>query len=279
VGAGVSQRTLGKSVLLSGQGLHLGLKTGLILSPLPPDSGIRFGSITTEETVPAHLDNVVSTDFATTLQRGNVKVRTIEHLMSTLHAYGVHNLLIKVENEIPIMDGSALEFCRLIDEAGVIEQEASLEPLKVQSPVEVISERPGQETAVLKIEPHPKFKIEFQFLLPKPIGMQEFSYTLDGPESFRDAIAPARTFGEIKEAERQGRRGLIGGGRLDNVILLDAGRVINTELRFPDEFVRHKVLDVIGDLYLLGRPLRGKVTARMSGHTENIELLRKIQTA
>ena len=278
-GAGVAQRTLGKSVLLSGQGLHSGLKTGLILSPLQPDSGIRFGSITTEETVPAHLDNVVSTDFATTLQRGNVKVRTIEHLMSTLHAYGVHNLLIKVENEIPIMDGSALEFCRLIDEAGVIEQEASLEPLKIRSAVEVVSERPGQEPAVLKIEPHAEFKIEFQFLLPKPIGMQKFSYTLDGPESFRNAIAPARTFGEIKEAERQGKRGLIGGGRLDNVILLDAGRVINTELRFPDEFVRHKVLDVIGDLYLLGRPLRGKVTARMSGHTENIELLRKIQTA
>jgi UDP-3-O-acyl N-acetylglucosamine deacetylase len=278
-GAGVAQRTLGKSVLLSGQGLHSGLKTGLILSPLPPDSGIRFGSITTEETVPAHLDNVVSTDFATTLQRGTVKVRTIEHLMSTLHAYGVHNLLIKVENEIPIMDGSAVEFCRLIDEAGVIEQEASLDPLKIQSTVEVVSERPGQEPAVLKIEPHTEFIIEFQFLLPKPIGMQKFSYTLDGPESFRDAIAPARTFGEIKEVERQGKRGLIGGGRLDNVILLDAGRVINTELRFPDEFVRHKILDVIGDLYLLGRPLRGKVTARMSGHTENIKLLRKIQTA
>lgn len=274
---GSYQRSLSKSVLLSGQGLHSGLKTGLVLSPLPPESGILFGNITSEETVPAHLDNVVSTAFATTLHRGNITVRTIEHLMATLHAYGISNALIKVEEEIPIMDGSAQEFCRLIEEAGVVDQESALEPLKVATAVEVVSDRDHGGTSILQIEPHNDFVVEFHLVLPEPIGTQEFTFTLTAPEAFRDHIAPARTFGRIKDIERQGRQGLVEGGRLDNVILLDEGRVLNTELRFPDEFVRHKILDIIGDLFLLGRPIRGKVTARMSGHTENIKLLRKLQ--
>ncbi len=276
---GLYQRSLGKSILLSGQGLHSGLKTGLILSPLPPDSGILFGNITSEETVPAHLDNVVSTAFATTLRQGNITIRTIEHLMATLHAYGISNALIKVEEEIPIMDGSALEFCRLIEEAGVVDQESVLEPLKVATAVEVVSDRTNGVPSILQIEPHNDFVVEFHLVLPEPIGTQEFTFMLTAPETFRDIIAPARTFGRIKDVELQGRRGLVEGGRLDNVVLLDEGKVLNTKLRFPDEFVRHKILDVIGDLFLLGRPIRGKVTARMSGHTENIKLLRKLQSA
>lgn len=271
-GKGAVQRTLGKSVLLSGQGLHSGLKTGLILSPLPPDSGIRVGNITTEESVLAHLDNVVSTDSAVTLEQGPIRVRTIEHLMAALHAYGITNVLIKVGDEIPIMDGSARDFCQLIEDGGVVEQNARVEPVEVASPIEVARER-----VTLRIEPHPEFVADFTLALPDPIGVQEFRFTLDGHESFREAIAPARTFGRIKDVEEQEKRGLVGGGRLDNVILLDEGRVINTELRFPDEFVRHKILDVIGDLYLLGRPIRGKVTARMSGHAENVQLLRRLR--
>ncbi|MFQ5692078.1 MAG: UDP-3-O-acyl-N-acetylglucosamine deacetylase [Nitrospinota bacterium] len=277
-GNGVVQRTLGKSVLLGGQGLHSGLKTGLILSPLPPDSGIRIGSITSEDSVLAHLDNVVSTDSATTLQQGTMRVRTIEHLMSTLHAYGITNLLIKVTDEIPIMDGSARDFCRLIEEAGVVEQDSLIEPLEVSSAVEVKTENPGGDPVILRIEPHSEFVIDYRLLLPEPIGEQRLAFTLEDPESFRETIAPARTFGRLRDVERQEKRGLVGGGRLDNVILLDEGRVINTKLRFSDEFVRHKILDLIGDLYLLGRPIRGKVTAHMSGHTENIRLLRKLRT-
>ncbi|MEE8110728.1 MAG: UDP-3-O-acyl-N-acetylglucosamine deacetylase, partial [bacterium] len=277
-GRGTAQRTLGKSVLLSGQGLHSGLKTGLILSPLPPDSGIRIGNITSEESVLAHLDNVVSTDYATTLQEGPITVRTIEHLMSALHAYGISNVLIKVAEEIPIMDGSAKDFCRLIEDAGAVEQEAFIEPVEVASPIEVSREGARGGSVALRIEPHSEFVVDFHLVLPEPIGAQQFTFTLDKPELFRDSIAPARTFGRIKDVEEQEKRGLAGGGRLDNVILLDEGRVINTELRFPDEFVRHKILDVIGDLYLLGRPILGKVTARMSGHRENIKLLRKLQT-
>jgi UDP-3-O-acyl N-acetylglucosamine deacetylase len=275
---GIVPRTLGKSVLLSGQGLHSGLKTGLILSPLPPGSGIIIGNLTSEEFVRAHLDNVISTDSATTIQQGTMTVRTIEHLMAVLHAYGICNVLIKVAEEIPIMDGSAKEFCRLIEDAGVVEQEGFVKPIEVSSSIGVTIKRSGGEPVTLQIEPNADFVIDFQMVMPEPIGVQRFTFTLDHPESFRDAIAPARTFGRIKDVETQGKRGLVGGGRLDNVILLDEGRVVNTQLRYPDEFVRHKILDIIGDLYLLGRPVRGKVTARMSGHTENIKLLRKLQT-
>lgn len=275
---GTHQRSLGKSVLLSGQGLHSGHKTGLILSPLPPDSGILFGNITTEDTVSAHLDNVVSTAFATTLQQKSITIRTIEHLMATLHAYGISNALIRVEEEIPIMDGSALQFCQLIEEAGVVDQTTVLEPLKIKTTEEVVTERVNGEASVLRIEPDSNFVIEFTLKLPKPIGEQKFSFTLSSSEAFQNEIAPARTFGKIKDVEQQGKRGLVEGGRLDNVILLDEGRVINTELRFHNEFVRHKILDVIGDLYLLGRPILGRVTGFMSGHTENIKLLRKLRS-
>jgi UDP-3-O-acyl N-acetylglucosamine deacetylase len=271
------QRTLGKSVLLGGQGLHSGLKTGLILSPLPPNSGIRIGGITSEESVPAHLDLVVSTNYATTLHQGAITIRTVEHLMSALHAYNITNVLVKVTDEIPIMDGSAQDFCRLIEEAEIVEQEAFVEPLEVSSVIEVVSNGRNGQQPRLKIEPFPDLVVDYQVVLPEPIGEQQFTFKLDKPESFRDSIAPARTFGLIREVEKQEKKGLVGGGRLDNVILLDGGRVVNTQLRFPDEFARHKILDIIGDLYLLGRPVKGKVTGRMSGHAENIELLRKLR--
>ncbi len=271
------QRTLGKSVLLGGQGLHSGLKTGLILSPLPPNSGIRIGGITREDSVLAHLDLVVSTDYATTLHQGAITIRTVEHLMSALHAYNITNVLVRVTDEIPIMDGSAQDFCRLIEEAEIVEQEAFVDPLEVSSVIEVVSNNRNGQQSRLTIEPFPDLVVDYEVVLPKPIGEQKVTFKLDNPESFRDSIAPARTFGLIREVEKQERNGLVGGGRLDNVILLDEGRVINTKLRFPDEFARHKILDIIGDLYLLGRPVKGKVTGRMSGHAENIELLRKLR--
>ncbi len=271
------QRTLRRSVLLCGQGLHSGLKTGLILSPLPPNSGIQFGSITSDESVPALVDYVASTEHATTLRKGHALARTIEHLMAVLHAYRVTNLLIKLSDEVPIMDGSAKDFCQLIEDEGIEEQDAFQEPLSVKESLEV-NGRPGENgTPTLRIEPASKLTIHYQLSYPPPIGVQEISFTLSGTKAFREEIAPARTFGFLREVEQLERMGLAGGGRLDNVILVDDEKVINTSLRFPDEFVRHKVLDLIGDLYLLGRPVLGRITARMSGHTENIALVRKLQ--
>jgi len=131
----------------------------------------------------------------------------------------------------------------------------------------------------LTVEPAEVFSVHFLLDYPPPIGQQTLNFVLESEETFKDEIAPARTFGSVKDAEMLGRMGRLGGGRLHNFILVDDEKIVNTELRFPDEFVRHKILDLIGDFYLLNRPVRGKVTARLTGHTENIALMKKIQEA
>jgi UDP-3-O-[3-hydroxymyristoyl] N-acetylglucosamine deacetylase len=266
------QRTLKKSMVLYGTGLHSGMKTGLLLQPLPPNSGILFGNISSEETVPAHLDYVQTTEFATSLKKGRAIAKTVEHLMAVLHAYHVTNLMVKMIEEIPIMDGSALEFCKMIEEAGVEDQEEKVNELVIDRRLEVIHKNKS-----LWIEPSDAFSIHFFLDYPAPIGQQSLYFVLDHEETFRDQIAPARTFGFLKDVEMLERMGMGGGGRLHNVILVDDAKIVNTELRFPDEFVRHKILDLIGDFYLLNRPVRGKVTAQFTGHSENIALLKKIQ--
>jgi len=266
------QRTLKRSMVLYGTGLHSGMKTGLLLQPLPPNSGILFGNVSFDTVVPAHLDYVQTTEFATSLKRGRAVAKTIEHLMAVLHAYRITNLMVKMIEEIPIMDGSALEFCKIIEEAGVEEQEERVDELIIDRKLEV-----GNQNKSLIVEPADLLSIHFFLDYPSPIGQQAFSFVLESEEAFRNQIAPARTFGFLKDVEMLERMGLGGGGRLHNFILLDEEKIVNTELRYPDEFVRHKILDLIGDFYLLNRPVRGKITARLTGHTENIALLKKIQ--
>jgi UDP-3-O-[3-hydroxymyristoyl] N-acetylglucosamine deacetylase len=268
------QRTLKQSMVLYGTGLHSGKKTGLLLQPLPPHSGILFGNISSDEVVPAHLDYVQTTEFATSLKKGRAIAKTVEHLMAVLHAYRITNLMVKMIEEIPIMDGSALEFCKIVEEAGVEEQEERVDELIIDRRLEMVHKNKS-----LTIEPAEVFSVHFYLDYPPPIGQQTFDFTLESEEVFRDQIAPARTFGFLKDIEMLERMGMGGGGRLHNFILLDDGKIVNTELRFPDEFVRHKILDLIGDFYLLDRPVRGKVTAHLTGHTENITLLKKIQEA
>jgi UDP-3-O-acyl N-acetylglucosamine deacetylase len=268
------QRTLKRSMVLYGTGLHSGMKTGLLLQPLPPNSGILFGNISSDEVVPAHLDYVQTTEFATSLKKGRAVAKTIEHLMAVLHAYRITNLMVKMIEEIPIMDGSALEFCKIIEEAGVEEQEERVDELIIDRRFEVVHRNKS-----LVVEPADFFSVHFFLDYPSPIGQQTLDFVLEGEEAFRDEIAPARTFGFLKDVEMLEKMGMGGGGRLHNFILVDDEKVVNTELRFPDEFVRHKVLDLIGDFYLLNRPVRGKITARLTGHTENIALLKKIQEA
>lgn len=274
-GKGVSlfpQRTLKKSMVLYGTGLHSGMKTGLLLQPLPPNSGILFGNISSDEVVPAHLDYVQTTEFATSLKKGRAIAKTIEHLMAVLHAYRITNLMVKMIEEIPIMDGSALEFCKMIEEAGVEEQEEMVDELIVERRLEVV-----RKNKSLVVEPAETFSIQFFLDYPSPIGQQSMNFVLGSEEVFKDQIAPARTFGFVKDVEMLERMGMGGGGRLHNFILVDDEKIVNTELRFPDEFVRHKILDLIGDLYLLNRPIRGRVTAHYTGHSENIVLMKKIQ--
>jgi len=266
------QRTLKKSMVLYGTGLHSGMKTGLLLQPLPPNSGILFGNISSEEVVPAHLDYVQTTEFATSLKKGRAIAKTIEHFMAVLHAYRITNLMVKMIEEIPIMDGSALEFCRMIEEAGVEEQGERVDELIIDRRLEVV-----RKNKSLVIEPAEAFSIQFFLDYPSPIGQQSMNFALGSEEVFKDQIAPARTFGFVKDVEMLERMGMGGGGRLHNFILVDDEKIVNTELRFPDEFVRHKILDLIGDFYLLNRPIRGKVSAHYTGHSENIVLMKKIQ--
>lgn len=274
-GKGVSlfpQRTFKKSVVLYGTGLHSGMKTGLLFQPLPPNSGILFGSVSSDEVVPAHLDFVQTTELATSLKKGRAIAKTVEHLMAVLHAYRITNLMVKMIEEIPIMDGSALEFCKVVEEAGIEEQEDKVDELIIDRRLEVIWRNKS-----LVIEPAEVFSISYFLDYPPPIGKQSLEFILEGEEAFRNQIAPARTFGFLKDVEMLERMGMGEGGRLHNFILVDEERIVNTELRFPDEFVRHKILDLVGDFYLLNRPIRGKVTAQFTGHSENIALLRKIQ--
>jgi UDP-3-O-[3-hydroxymyristoyl] N-acetylglucosamine deacetylase len=266
------QRTLKRSMVLYGTGLFSGMKTGLLLQPLPPHSGILFGNISSDEVVPAHVDYVQTTESATSLKKGGAIAKTVEHLMAALHAYRITNLMVKMIEEIPVMDGSALEFCKIIEEAGVEEQEERVDELIIGRRLEVVHRNKS-----LVIEPAETFSVHYFLDYPSPIGQQTLNFVLESEENFRDEIAPARTFSFVKDYEMLERKGMGGGGRLHNVILVDDEKVVNTELRFPDEFVRHKILDLIGDFYLLNRPVRGRVTAHLTGHTENIALMKKIQ--
>lgn len=266
------QKTIRRSTVVYGLGLHSGKRTGMVLQPLPQDTGIHFLTLPAAKAVPAHVDRVADTDYATTLEIEGEKVRTVEHLLSALHAVGITNLLIKVHGEIPALDGSAAEFCRVLEEAGVETQRAGRFELVVDRPYRVAGG--GKE---LLLEPFDGFEVSYLLRYPAPIGEQRYTFHLDSFEAYKEQIAPARTFGFIKDLKMMAELGLGSGGRLDNCILVGEDNVINTELRFPDEFVRHKILDVIGDLYLLGFPIRGKVTASLTGHRDNIAILREVQ--
>jgi UDP-3-O-acyl N-acetylglucosamine deacetylase len=269
----LKQKTLKKSVVLSGQGLHSGVKTGLILHPLPPNSGVRFTSLSGDVTLPAHLDYVGSTGYATSLRSKGFAVGTVEHFLAVLHSYGITNLLVKVQGEVPIMDGSAVEFCQAIEEAGIQEEDEEWSEIIINRPYYVRAK--GGES--IRVEPASAFSVHYTLRYPEPVGEQEHFYTYQGPEYFKAEIAPARTFGFLRDIEKLQTMGLAGGGKLNNCIIIGDERIINTDLRYANEFARHKVLDILGDFYLLGRPIRGAVTAHMTGHSDNIALMRQIR--
>jgi UDP-3-O-[3-hydroxymyristoyl] N-acetylglucosamine deacetylase len=269
------QKTIRRSVVVGGRGLHSGIKSGAVLHPLAPGSGIVFADMSSDGTVPAQLDYVDSTGYATTLHRQGMTVRTVEHLLASLHAYGITNALIKVQGEVPVMDGSALDFCRLLDDAGIEEQDGEVEEIVVDRRVVVGDD--GGDGECIAIEPDDALRICYTLIYPEPVGRQEYTYVHRGPESFREQIAPARTFGFLKDIKAMAAMGLASGGRLDNCILVDDEKIVNTTLRFPDELPRHKILDIMGDFFLLGRPIRGRISARMTGHGDNITLLRRMR--
>lgn len=268
----IPQRTIRTSSVIYGMGLHSGSRTGMVMQPLPPDHGIHFLTLPKGALIAGHVTSVADTDHATSLISEGESIRTVEHLLSVLHARGITNLLIKVHGEIPVLDGSALEFCKHIEKIGVVDQDALRQELVIDRRYEVGN---GEEKSLV-IEPAESFSISYTLRYPTPVGEQFYRYQHKSFETYKAEIAPARTFGFMRDIKMMNELGLGSGGRLDNFILVGDDNVINTELRFPDEFVRHKILDIIGDLYLLGYPVRGKVTARFTGHRDNIQLQRQI---
>ncbi len=268
------QKTLRGKVVIYGQGLHSGQKTGLTISPLPPSSGINFGHITSGGTVPALLSFVESTDFCTSLRGNEALARTIEHLMAVFHVYGLTNLLVKISGEVPIMDGSALEFCNLVENAEIITQDEIIEEIRILEPIEL--SMPTGSSKSIRIEPSDTLEIEYHMDYPRPIGKMSMTFRLSSVSDFKSEIAPARTFGFVRDMRIMDEMGLAGGGKLSNLVLLDDDKVVNPPLRFENEFVRHKILDILGDFYLLGRPIVGKIIAKQTGHADNIAMLRLI---
>lgn len=265
------QRTLSGSNVLAGIGLHSGQDTAMTMHPLPADSGIHFITVPGRNLIPAHVDSVADTNYATTVSGGGEQIKTVEHLMSALHAFGVTNLMVRVSGEIPVLDGSAAEFCAAIERAGVVDQPEGRREIVVDRVYEV-----KDDGRSLKIEPHDGFDVGYQLSYPQPVGDQTCEFELTDSEEYSREIASARTFGFVSDLAMMAELGLAVGGRLDNCILVGEDSVVNTELRYDNEFARHKVLDIIGDLYMLGYPVRGRVTAVRSGHRMNIALLREL---
>ena len=271
LGDAVPQKTLANSAILYGLGLHSGRSSGLVLEPLPENSGIHFVGVSEKTIVPAHVAYVESTGWATTLKSGDTQVATIEHLMSALHAYGISNLLIKCNGEVPVFDGSAKEFCNVIESTGIEAQPSdNWKEIVIREPIRFQK----NDNEYIELLPADEFSIDYTLKYPAPINTQEFSFTLSSPESYKELIAPARTFGFVKDISYLQKQGLALGGRFDNFCLIGDTGLINTNFRYENEPVRHKILDAIGDLYLLGRRIRGKVNAVMTGHSDNIAILR-----
>jgi UDP-3-O-[3-hydroxymyristoyl] N-acetylglucosamine deacetylase len=269
------QRTLKSLVSASGVGLHTGQKVRIKLRPAQPDTGIVFRRVDLKEPVdlPARATLVGEARLASTLVKGDVKVHTVEHLMSALNGLGVDNAYVDLDApELPIMDGSASPFALLIQQAGIVEQAAAKKFFRVKKLVEV---RDGDKWA--RLEPFEGYRLSFSIEFRHPvIERSTQSVSIDFAEtSYLKEIARARTFGFMHEVEDLRDSGLALGGGLDNAVVLDEYRVLNADgLRFADEFIRHKLLDAMGDLYLIGHPLLGAFSAHKSGHALNNKLAR-----
>ncbi len=271
------QRTLQEPIQSIGIGLHSGRKVRLTLRPAPVDTGIIYRRVDLQPPVdiPAYPTNVNDTRMATTVNLGNVHVSTIEHLMSALNGLGIDNIIVEVDSpEIPIMDGSGSSFTFLLRQAGIVEQDAAKRFVRVLKPVEV---HDGDKWA--RLEPWSGFRLSFSIAFGHPAIDQtvqmadvDFSKT-----TYEQAVSRARTFGFVQDVEMLRRIGLAQGGSLGNAIVMDEFRILNPEgLRSDDEFVKHKILDAMGDLYVLGHPLLAHYRAHKSGHGLNNQLLRAL---
>jgi len=265
----IKQRTIAKSVESVGIGLHKGKPVKLRLEPLDSNSGIIFYREDTGVTIPLHPENVVDTQMATVIGKDGVTVSTIEHFLSALYAYGIDNLrVILNDNEIPIMDGSAASFCMLLDEAGVEEQSAGKRVIRIKRAVEV-----SDGKRFVSLNPCETAVFDFTIDFDHPVISKQHRRFIFSKSAFLNDISRARTFGFLKEVQYLRSKNLALGGSLENAIVLDDNKVLNPEgLRFEDEFVRHKILDAMGDLKVLGMPVLGEYKAFAGSHELNHRL-------
>jgi UDP-3-O-[3-hydroxymyristoyl] N-acetylglucosamine deacetylase/3-hydroxyacyl-[acyl-carrier-protein] dehydratase len=273
--SGARQRTVSRSVTLGGHGLHSGRPASITISPAAASVGVRFRRTDVDGSpeVPADLEHVVETERGTTLARGEARVQTVEHVLAALVALRIDNALLEVDGpEVPIRDGSFVDWVDALDEAGATEQDAPARILSVRSPVTVTGACGQSYVALAADSLRISATIEFEHPV---IGRQHGSFSID-ERSFREDLAPARTFGFKAEAEALRARGLALGASLENAVVLDEDGVMNDGLRFEDEFLRHKVGDVAGDLALLGARLDAHIITERPSHGGNVELARAL---
>lgn len=277
----LAQRTLKTLTRAVGVGLHSGQRVELTLRPAQPDTGIVFRRVDLPQPVdiPVNAEAVTDTRLASTISRGDAKVHTVEHLMSACSGLGIDNLYVDITaEEVPILDGSSASFVFLLQSAGIALQNAPKRFLRVKKPVEV-REGEGEQLKWARLDPHHgltfRFEIDFAHRVVDSTG-QRVEFDL-GSGSYSRDIARARTFGFTKDVEMMRAHGLGLGGGLDNAIVMDDYRVLNSDgLRYDDEFAKHKILDAMGDLYIAGKPLLAAYSAFRSGHALNNKLLRAL---
>lgn len=273
----IRQRTLKNIIRATGVGLHSGEKVYLTLKPAPVDTGIIFCRTDLDPAVeiPARAENVGETTLCTSLQKDGVRVDTVEHLLSAMAGLGIDNAYVELSaHEVPIMDGSAGPFVFLIQSAGIQEQEAAKKFIRIKKEVTVTD---GEKTATFK--PYDGFKVSFTIYFDHPVfkGRSQTSEIDFSSTSFVKEVSRARTFGFMRDVEYLRSQNLALGGSVDNVVVVDDYRILNEDgLRYHDELVKHKILDAIGDLYLLGNSLVGQFVGYKSGHELNNKLVRSL---
>ena len=268
------QHTLGEKVEFSGVGLHSGQRVTMAFLPAAPNTGLRFRRVDLEgkPEIEAHVSHVSQTTRSTTLSKGNTKVQTVEHVLATLSGFAIDNAIIELDaNEPPIGDGSARQYCEMVDKAGIVPQAEPREMCELTEPVELQT-----NDSLISIFPHDRLKVTCTSADDSGRFSQFLSINVT-PETWRRDLAHARTFCFYDEIEFLIKNGLIRGGSLENAVVIRDDAVLTTEpLRYPDEFVRHKILDIIGDLTLVGKPLRGHVVAVRTSHAMNCEMAQMI---
>jgi UDP-3-O-[3-hydroxymyristoyl] N-acetylglucosamine deacetylase/3-hydroxyacyl-[acyl-carrier-protein] dehydratase len=273
-GGVVQQQTLNGPASYSGIGLHSGNRVTMTFLPAPPNSGIRFRRVDLEgkPEIEARVETVVENNRSTTLAKGNTRIHTVEHVLATFAGYGIDNAIVELDaNEPPIADGSAREYCKMVQSAGIVPQDERREPYMVTAPIEL-----EMGETIMTLFPDEAFKISCTSADKQGRFTQFYSLELS-PTTWERDLAHARTFCFYEEIEYLINNGLIKGGSLENAVVIRDDAVLTTEpLRYPDEFVRHKMLDIVGDLSLLGRPMRGHLIAVKPGHAANCEMVRRI---